>query len=162
MAVPLRFGNFFICRGPLTTGAGAEPIVNNDPPEEVDGAKAMGELKGEDGCCDADWPNPPPVPNDDWGNVKFAPAAGEAGCDPKANVPAAGGAGAPNAKEEGWLNVDGLLGVEFDAGWPKGFGFVAPLKEKAGVGDVVDVGVATKEKAPVVEGLWTSSGDFTC
>jgi len=54
-------------------------MVNNDPPDEVDGAKAKGELKGEDGCCGADWPNPPPVPNDDWGNVKFAPPAGEAG-----------------------------------------------------------------------------------
>lgn len=74
----LRLGNFFIWRAP-GAGAGADPIVNNDPPDEVDGAKAMGELKGEDGCCGADWPNPPPVPNDDWGNVKFAPPAGEAG-----------------------------------------------------------------------------------
>jgi hypothetical protein len=72
-------GNFFICRGPLATGAGAEPIVNKDPPDEVDGANAMGELKGEDGCCDTDRPNPLPVPNDDWGNVKLAPAVGEAG-----------------------------------------------------------------------------------
>ena len=54
LTAPLRLGNFFICRGPLATGAGAEPIVNSDPPDEVDGAKAIGELKGEDGCCDAD------------------------------------------------------------------------------------------------------------
>lgn len=52
-APPLRLGSFLIALWAPGAGAGADPIVNNDPPPpppDVDGAKAIGALNGEEGC----------------------------------------------------------------------------------------------------------------
>jgi len=158
---PLRFGNFLICLAPPggVAGAGAAPMVNRDPPEDVEGARGIGAPNGEDGCC-ARWPNANPPELAGWGRLKLAPPAGEAGCEPKPNGAFVDGAGAtPKAKGEGWLKVDGLLGAEPDVVCPNGFAFCGVPKEN-GEEVVAEVGVVLKEKEPVVDGLCVSSVAF--
>ena len=156
---PLRFGNFLICLGPLATpaGAGAAPIVNRAA-DDVEGARGMGAPNGEEGCCVC-WPNVNPPELVDWGRAKFAPPAGEVGCEPKPNEVFVGGAGAPKAKGEGWVKVEGLLGAEPEVACPNGFAFCGVPKENGEVA-VAEVGVVLKEKEPVVGGLCVSSEVF--
>jgi len=90
----------------------------------------------------------------------LAPPAGEVGCDPKPNevfVDGAG-AGAPKAKGEGWVKVEGLLGAELEVACPNGFAFCGVPKENGEA--VAEVGVVLKEKEPVVGGLCVSSEAF--
>jgi len=74
-------------------------MVNRDPPDDVEGARGIGTPNGEDGCC-ACWPNANPAELVDWGRVKFAPPAGEAGCELKPNEAFVDGNGVPKAKGE--------------------------------------------------------------
>ena len=73
-------------------------MVNIAPADDVEGARGIGVPNGEEGCC-ACWPNvnPPEL----VGRVKFAPPAGEVGCELKPNEVFVDGAGAPKAKGEG-------------------------------------------------------------
>ena len=93
-------------------------MVNNAPPPpappEVDGASAMGALNGEEGCGCWACPNGAPLPNPPAGRVRLAPPAGEFGCEPKEKGAVLDGVVAPKPNEEGWLNVDGLLGADPD------------------------------------------------
>jgi len=78
LARPL--GNFLIARPWTLAWGGAAPIVNNVPPDEVEGAICVGALKGELG---ADEPNPVfALPNVTgvvaWGKLVL-PVAGDAG-----------------------------------------------------------------------------------
>jgi len=156
---PLRFGNFLICLGPgaAGAGAGAAPIVNKDPPDDVEGARGIGAPNGGDGCC-ACWPNANPVELVDWGRAKLAPA-GEAGCELKPNKAFADGTGAPKAKGEGWLKAEGLFGVEPVRPCSNGFAFCGVPKENEEEA-VAEFGVVLKEKEPVVVGLCVSSRAF--
>ena len=160
LTTPLRFGNFLICLGPPAAGAeaGPAPMVNRDPPDDVEGARGIGPAKGEDGCC-AGWPkaNPPELAG--WGRVKLVPPAGEVGCEPKPNGAFVEGAGNPKAKGEGWLKVDGLLGAEPDVACPNGFTFCCDVPKENGEEAVAEVGVVLKEKEPVVDGLCCVSSE---
>jgi len=57
------------------------------------------------------------------------PPAGEVGCEPKPNEVFVDGAGAPKAKGEGWVKVEGLLGAELEVACPNGFVFCGVPKE---------------------------------
>jgi len=132
-------------------------MVNRDPPDDVEGARDIGTPNGEDGGC-ACWPNANAPELVGGGRVKFAPPAGEVGCEPKPNAVLVDGAGAPKAKGEGWLKVEGLLGAEPDVACPNEFAFGGVPKENEGV--VPEVEVVLKEKEPVVDGLCVSSEAF--
>jgi hypothetical protein len=157
---PLRFGNFLICLRPPATpaGAGAAPMVNKVPPDDVEGARSIGVPNGEEGCCVC-WPNVNPPELVDCGRVKFAPPAGEVGCEPKPNEVFVDAAGAPKAKCEGWVKVEGLLGAEPEVACPNEFAFCGVPKEN-GEEAVAEVGVVLKEKELVVGGLCVSSEAF--
>lgn len=81
------------------------------------------------------------------------------GCEPKPNEVFVDGAGAPKAKGEGWMKVEGLLGAEPEVACPNGFAFCGVPKEN-GEEAVAEVGVVLKEKEPVVGGLCVSSETF--
>jgi len=87
------------------------------------------------------------------------PPAGEVGCEPKPNEVFVDGAGAPKAKGEGWVKVEGLLGAELEVACPNGFVFCGVPKEN-GEEAVAEVGVVLKGKEPVVGGLCVSSEAF--
>lgn len=117
------------------------------PPDDVDGASAAGELKGEEGAA-----CPKPVegaPNPEEGNPLLEPA-GEAGWEPNAKGVLDDGNGALNEKGDGWLKVEGLLGV--DAVGPvtnkDGGADGAVLPNEKGAGGKVGVNAPPNENPP--------------
>ena len=86
------------------------------------------------------------------------------GCEPKPNEVFVDGAGAPKAKDEGWVKVEGLLGAEPEVTCPNGFAFCGfafcGVPKENGEEAVAEVGVVLKEKEPAVGGLCVSSEAF--
>lgn len=73
-------------------------MKSEPPPPEVEGARGIGPLNGDEG--ETAEPKPPPLPNpveiEGWGKVREGPVAGDAGWEPKLNGELAAAAGAPN------------------------------------------------------------------
>lgn len=76
----LLFGSFLMARFcPPVGGGGAEPMVNNVPPDEVEGAIWVGALKGELGADPNPVPVPPKLTGVAAGGRLVLPVAGDAG-----------------------------------------------------------------------------------